>query len=159
MAKTTANNLQEMQVHVTLVTESNKFVGRVNIETEEELIQLDENGNETKVTQFSLQEFALRQQLTKSCKEFRKYLLLSNGNLEAGQIGMLLFGATLDITRTLKKAGEPRQFGEGVYERDTYTTEIVNVELGEDAMLEDLRASIRENKAMARVSMANPFGF
>jgi len=147
------------KVTVAIVSDSEKYVGRVNIETEEELLQLDENGNENKVNFFSLQEFNLRQQLTKCCKEYRKYLLLSNGHLESGQIGMLLFGATLSIVRTLRKAGEPRQNGDGVYERDTYSTEIVDVEIGEDAMIEDLRASIRENKAMARVAIANPFGF
>ena len=148
-----------MKVTVAMVSDSEKYVGRINIETEEELIQLDENGKETKVNQFSLQEFNLRQQLTKVCKEYRKYLLLSNGHLESGQVGMLLFGATLTIKRELAKAGTPRKFGEGTYERDTYTTEIVAVEISEDAMLEDLRASIRENKAMAKMTAANPFGF
>ena len=148
-----------MTVTVTMVTDSTKYIGRINIETEEQYPQLDEQGVETNVHQFSVQEYALRQQLTKCCKEYRKYLLLSNGHLESGQIGMLLFGAKLEIERTLAKAGTPRKYGEGVYERDVYTTEICGVELSEDAMLEELRASIRENKAMARCAVANPFGF
>lgn len=154
------NKTGEMKVTVTIVSESEKYKGRVNFEIEEELTQLDENGNEVKVSQFSLQEFAMRQQLTKVCKEYRKALLRANGHLAAGQVGMLLFGATLTINRSLAKAGEPRKFGEGTYERDTYTTEIVGVEISkDDAMLDDLAASIREDKAMTRCAVANPFGF
>lgn len=152
-----ANN--EFIVTVAMVSDSEKYVGRVNFEIEETLKQLDENGNESDTNVFSLQEYNLRQQLTKVCKEYRKYLLLANGHLESGQIGMLLFGAKLTIVRELAKAGSPRKSGDGVYERDTYTTEIKAVELSEDAMLEELRASIRENKAMAKMTAANPFAF
>ena len=154
------NKTGEMKVTVSMVSESETYKGRVNFEIEEELTQLDEYGNEKQVSQFSLQEYAMRQQLTKACKEYRKALLRADGHLSAGQVGMVLMGATLTINRRLAKAGEPRKFGEGIYERDTYTTEIVGVEINEaDIMLDDLAASIREDKAMARCAVANPFGF
>lgn len=144
-------------VHVSMVSDSTKYVGRINIEIDESLIYLDEHGNEAETSQFSFDAYNLRQQLTKVCKEYRKYLLLANGNLESGQVGMLLFGAELKIKRTFAAAGTPRRVGEGTYERDTYITDIESVELSDDAMVDDLRASIRENKAMARVAIANPF--
>ena len=144
-------------VHVSMVSDSTKYVGRINVEIDENLIQIDEHGNETETSQFSFDAYNLRQQLTKVCKEYRKYLLLANGNLESGQIGMLLFGAEITIKRTFAAAGTPRRQGEGNYERDVYITDIEKVELSDDAMLDDLRASIRENKAMARVAIANPF--
>lgn len=147
----------KFNVTVAMVTESEKFVGRVNIECEETFAYIDEHGVETETSQFSLDAYNLRQQLTKVCKEYRKYLLLSNGHLEAGQTGMLLFGATLEIERKIAKAGTPRRSGQGVYERDTYTTDIVSVTLSDEAMIDDLRASIRENKAIKNIAIANPF--
>lgn len=149
-----------MEVTVNFVSDSDKFVGRVNISTDETYKQLDENGNEKDVNQFSMDGFALEMALREKCKEYRKQALRANGKLETGEIGMLLMGATMEITRTLKHAGEPREVGEGTYERDTYTTKIESVTINpEEAMLDDLRDSIRERKALAKMSNANPFGF
>lgn len=149
-----------MKVTVNFVSDSEKFVGRVNVSTDETYKQLDEKGIENDVNQFSMDTFALEMNLREKCKEYRKFALLGNGKLETGEIGMLLMGATLEITRTLKKAGEKREVGEGTYERDTYTTKIDSVTINpEEAMLDDLKASIRERKALAKMSAANPFGF
>ncbi len=148
-----------MKVTVNFVSESEKFVGRTNISVDETLKQLDEHGTEVDTNQFSMDNYALELALREKSKEFRKYALIANGHLEVGEIGMLLFGAEMEITRTLKHAGEQREVGEGTYERDTYTTKIDNITIGEDAMLDDLRASIRERKALAKMSSANPFGF
>lgn len=149
-----------MKVTVNFVSDSDKFVGRVNISTDETYKQLDEKGVENDVNQFSMDSFALEMTLREKCKEYRKYALLANGKLETGEIGMLLMGASMEITRTLKHAGEAREVGEGTYERDTYTTKIDSVTINPDeAMLDDLRTSIRERKALAKMSGANPFGF
>ena len=149
-----------MKVTINFVSDSDKFVGRVNISTDETYKQLDEKGVENDVNQFSMDSFALEMNLREKCKEYRKFALLANGKLETGEIGMLLMGASMEITRTLKHAGEPREIGEGTYERDTYTTKIDSVTINPDeAMLDDLRASIRERKALAKMANANPFGF
>lgn len=148
-----------MKVTVNFVSESEKFVGRTNISVDESLKQLNEQGVEVETNQFSMDNYALELALREKSKDFRKFALIANGHLEIGEIGMLLFGATMEITRTLKKAGDAREVGEGTYERDTYTTKIDSVTINpEEAMLDDLRASIRERKAMAKMS-ANPFGF
>lgn len=149
-----------MKVKVNFVSESEKFVGRVNVSTDEMYKQLDENGNEKDVNQFSLDAFALEMILREKCKEYRKFALIANGKLETGEIGMLLMGATLDIDRVLKHAGEAREVGDGVYERDTYTTKINSITIDEEeAMLAELKDAIRERKALAKVAIANPFGF
>lgn len=149
-----------MKVTVNFVSDSEKYVGRVNISTDETYKQLDEKGVEKDVSQFSMDSFALEMNLREKCKEYRKFALLGNGKLETGEIGMLLMGATLEVTRTLKHAGEAREVGEGTYERDTYTTKIDSVTINpEEAMLDDLRASIRERKALSKMAGANPFGF
>ena len=149
-----------MKVTINFVSDSDKFVGRVNLSTDESYKQLDEKGVENDVNQFSMDSFALEMNLREKCKEYRKFALLANGKLETGEIGMLLMGAPMEITRTLKKAGEAREVGEGTYERDTYTTKIDSVTINpEEAMLDDLRASIRERKALAKMANANPFGF
>lgn len=146
------------KVHVNLVSDSEKYVGRVNFDIDESLCQLDENGVESFVQQFSLQSFAMRQQLKAVSKDYCKYLLLANGHLESGQVGMLLFGAELEIKRVLRHKDEPRQYGEGTYERDVYSTEIVSVTVNkEEALLDDLKASIRENKALSHIGSANLF--
>lgn len=153
-------NKNSMKVTVNFVSNSEKYVGRVNISTDETYKQLDEKGVEKDVNQFSMDDFALEMNLREKCKEYRKFALLGNGKLETGEIGMLLMGATLEIERELKKEGTPREVGEGVYQRDTYTTKIVSVTINpDDAMLDDLRAAIRERKALAKMSAANPFGF
>lgn len=156
---TMATNNATTKVHVNFVSESEKYVGRTNISVDEKLKQLNEQGVEVDVQQFSMDNYALELSLREKSKDFRKYALIANGHLEIGEIGMLLFGAELEITRTLKKAGEKREVGDGTYERDTYTTRIDSVSLSEDAMLDELKASIRERKALAKVANANPFGF
>jgi hypothetical protein len=148
-----------MKVTVNFVSESEKFVGRTNISIDEPLKQLNEQGVEVETNQFSMDNYALELALREKSKEFRKFALIANGHLETGEIGMLLFGAELEITRVLKHAGEQREVGDGVYERDTYTTKIESVTIGEDAMIDELRASIRERKALAKMTNANPFGF
>lgn len=148
-----------MKVTINFVSESEKYVGRTNISVDEPLKQLNEQGVEVEVNQFSMDNYALELTLREKSKEFRKFALIANGHLETGEIGMLLFGATMEITRILKHAGEAREVGDGVYERDTYTTKIDSVTIGEDAMFDDLRASIRERKALAKMTNANPFGF
>ena len=149
-----------MKVHVNFVAESEKYVGRVNLSTDESYKQLDENGVEKDVNQFSMDSYALELNLREKCKEYRKFALIGNGKLETGEIGMLLMGAELEITRTLKHAGEQREIGEGVYERDTYTTKIDSVTINPDeAMIDELRAAIRERKAIAKMTNANIFGF
>lgn len=158
-AATTVENVA-LNVHVNFVSDSEKYVGRVNISTDETYKQLDENGVEKDVNQFSMDDFAFEMNLREKCKEYRKFALLGNGKLETGEIGMLLMGATLEIERTLKHEGEPREVGDGVYQRDTWTTKIVSVTINpEEAMLDDLRAAIRERKAIAKMANANPFGF
>lgn len=148
-----------MKVTVNFVSESEKFVGRTNISVDETLKQLNEQGVEVETNQFSMDNYALELALREKSKEFRKFALIANGHLEVGEIGMLLFGAEMEITRTIKHAGEQREVGTGVYERDTYTTKIESVTIGEDAMIDELRASIRERKALAKMANANPFGF
>ena len=148
-----------MKVTVNFVSESEKYIGRTNISVDEPLKQLNEQGVEVEVNQFSMDNYALELALREKSKEFRKFALIANGHLETGEIGMLLFGATMEITRTLKHAGEAREVGDGVYERDTYTTKIDSVTIGEDAMIDELRSSIRERKALAKMTNANPFGF
>lgn len=148
-----------MKVTINFVSESEKYVGRINISVDEPLKQLNEQGVEVEVNQFSMDNYALELALREKSKEFRKFALIANGHLETGEIGMLLFGATMEITRTLKHAGEAREVGNGVYERDTYTTKIDSVTIGEDAMVDELRANIRERKALAKMTNANPFGF
>ena len=152
-----------MKVTINFVSDSEKFVGRVNINTNESYKQLDEKGVEKDVNQFSMDSFALEMALREKCAEYRRFALLGNGKLETGEIGMLLMGATAEITRTLKKACEAREVGEGIYERDTYTTKIDSITINTDpnsgAMIDDLRASIRERKALAKMANANPFGF
>lgn len=156
-------NFTIMKVTINFVSDSEKFVGRVNINTNESYKQLDEKGVEKDVNQFSMDSFALEMTLREKCAEYRRFALLGNGKLETGEIGMLLMGATAEITRTLKKAGEAREVGEGTYERDTYTTKIDSITINTDpntgAMIDDLRASIRERKALAKMANANPFGF
>lgn len=154
-----ATTNETTKVHVNFVSESEKYVGRTNINVDETLKQLNEQGTEIDVQQFSMDNYALELSLREKSKDFRKYALIANGHLEIGEIGMLLFGAELEITRTLKKAGEKREVGDGTYERDTYTTHINSVTIGEDAMIDELRASIRERKALAKMTNANPFGF
>ena len=148
-----------MKVTINFVSESEKYIGRTNISVDEPLKQLNEQGVEVEVNQFSMDNYALELALREKSKEFRKFALIANGHLETGEIGMLLFGATMEITRTLKHAGEAREVGDGVYERDTYTTKIDSVTIGEDAMIDELRSSIRERKALAKMTNANPFGF
>ena len=149
-----------LKVNVNFVSDSEKYPGRVNISTDETYKQLDEKGVEKDVNQFSMDDFALEMNLREKCKEYRKFALLGNGKLETGEIGMLLMGATLEIERELKHEGEPREVGEGTYQRDTWTTKIISVTINpEEAMIDDLRASIRERKALAKISNANPFGF
>lgn len=148
-----------MKVTVNFVSESEKFVGRTNISIDEPLKQLNEQGVEVETHQFSMDNYALELALREKSKEFRKFALIANGHLETGEIGMLLFGAELEITRVLKHAGEQREVGDGVYERDTYTTKIESVTISEDAMIDELRSSIRERKALAKMTNANPFGF
>lgn len=149
-----------MKVTINFVSDSEKYVNRVNISTDETYKQLDEKGVENDVNQFSMDSFALEMSLREKCKEYRKFALLANGKLETGEIGMLLMGASMEITRTLKHAGDAREVGDGVYERDVYTTKIDSVIINpEEAMLDDLRTSIRERKALAKMANANPFGF
>lgn len=148
-----------MKVTVNFINESEKFVGRTNISIDEQLKQLNEQGVEIETNQFSMDNYALELALRETSKEFRKFALIANGHLEVGEIGMLLFGAELDITRELKHAGEQREVGEGTYERDTYTTKINAVKISDDAMIDELRSSIRERKALSKMANANPFGF
>lgn len=149
-----------MNVIVNFVSDSEKYPGRVNISTDESYKQLDEKGVENNVNQFSIDNFALEMTLREKCKEYRKFALLGNGKLETGEIGMLIMGATLGIERELKHEGEPREVGDGTYQRDTWTTKITSITINPDeAMIDDLRASIRERKAIAKMTDANPFGF
>ena len=73
---------------------------------------------------------------------------------------MLLFGAKLTISRTLKHEGEKRDYSNEPYSRDTYATRILAVEINKDeALLDELAESIKESKLAAAAVSANPFGF
>ena len=70
-----------MKVTINFVSDSDKFVGRVNLSTDESYKQLDEKGVENDVNQFSMDSFALEMALREKCKEYRKFALLGNGKL------------------------------------------------------------------------------
>lgn len=148
-----------MKTTVLFVENSAKYVGRINVQIADKVKQLNEHGEEVETDVFSMDNFALTRSLRAASRDFLKWSLRKGSDLTAGEIGMLLFGAEIEIERTLRKEGDARQYGEGTYERDTYTTEIKSVKISDEALLDDLKESIKEGKVAQAVATANPFGF
>lgn len=148
-----------MKTTILFVENSQKYVGRINVQVADKMKQINEHGEEVETDVFSMDTFALTRSLRGVSRDFLKWSLRKGADLTAGEIGMLFFGAEIEIERVLRKAGEARQYGEGTYERDTYTTEIKSVKISDDALLDDLKESIKESKVAAVAVSANPFGF
>lgn len=148
-----------MKTNVLFVENSQKYVGRINVQVSDKMKQLNEHGEEIETDVFSMDAFALTRALRAASRDFLKWSLRKGADLTAGEIGMLLFGSEIEIERVLRKEGEARQYGEGTYERDTYTTEIKKVTISDEALLEELKESIKEGKVAQAVATANPFGF
>lgn len=148
-----------MKTNVLFVENSQKYVGRINVQVSDKMKQLNEHGEEVETDVFSMDAFALTRSLRAASRDFLKWSLRKGSDLTAGEIGMLLFGAEIEIERVLRKEGEARQYGEGTYERDTYTTEIKKVTISDEALLDELKESIKEGKVAQAVATANPFGF
>lgn len=147
-------------VTVLFAEASTKYVGRVNIQTDALMLKLNEHGEEEETDTFSQESFALTRQLRSCSRDFLKWSLKAGRDLAPNEIGMLLFGAKLTISRTLKHEGEKRDFSDEPYSRDTYATRILAVEINKDeALLDELAESIKESKLAAAAATANPFGF
>jgi hypothetical protein len=149
------------------VEKSEKYPDRTNVIIDGELTQLDENGMEKIVNQFSLADYALHTSLRATCRRYLKMSIVAGGRaLNAGECAAVLAGATVEISRTLKHEGDPREevAGKetGVYERDIYATKIISVNFDETAMFNDdeVKAIIRENNTINKIAAnANPFNF
>lgn len=138
------NKVQEVQEYDVLVlgTEvSPKYPERVSFLVSEDLPQYNENGELITRNDFTLHEYNSHIQLRKLCRRYAKMMAYNDARpLDAGVLGATVAGAKMHIKRTLKHENEPREEingkSAGVYEHDTFVTEILSVEL-EDAFNTD----------------------
>lgn len=151
---------ENVVVTVLFVEASKKYVDSVNIQTDALMVKLNEHGEEEETDTFSQKSFALTRQLRSCSRDFLKWSLKAGRDLAPNEIGMLLFGSKLTISRTLKHEGEKRDFSEETYSKDAYATRILAVEINKDeALLDELAESIKESKLADASVKANPFGF
>lgn len=94
------------------------------------LVELDtefstlKNGEPATTTRFAIQPFNLVDTASKFVKELAKAKSFKGNNLPRPFVVTCLCGAEIIIARTFRQAGEARQFADGVYNTDCYTSEI-----------------------------------
>ena len=96
-----------MKTNVLFVENSAKYVGRINVQIADKVKQLNEHGEEVETDVFSMDNFALTRSLRAVSRDFLKWSLRKGSDLTAGEIGMLLFRAEIEMERTGRKEGEP----------------------------------------------------
>lgn len=132
MAKPTTYTDYTVKTKVKNVTPSKEYKDRMNVNVLQSIIGFD-NGVEIEKPSFSMQEYNLLLQLIPFSEELAVAHALSNGkSIPQSLISLCLTNAEIEFKRHYHAAGEERQAKDkdgntSVYEKQCYTTEIVNV--------------------------------
>ena len=133
------------------------------------LVELDtefstlKNGEPATTTRFAIQPFSLVDTASKFVKELAKGKSFKGNNLPRPFVVTCLQGAEITIARTFRQAGEARQYGDGVYNTDCYTSEIVSIVPNIDPedkqlfIMPQLLRWYQGETATAPVAMPNPW--
>lgn len=148
------------EVVVTSVQPSNEFKNQVVISVDTDLIQINEDGKEEKKRYFHIDLTRLQIILQTASKLYKKsQRRISNMNVTLNIVACILDGAKIKIVREFAEENTPRKYGTGVYEHDTYTTDIVEIidESIDDDKKEELTDLIKDANTMIAAEKANFF--
>ena len=133
-AQTNVQEVQEFEVTVTSTRVSKEYPDRIEFLIIGTLPQFNKDGELLQKDSFSLHEYNAEIQLRKLCRRYNKMTAWNDAKpLDPGELGAVIGGATMKIKRTLRHKDEPREEvngkSSGVYENDTFTTEILSVDI------------------------------